>query len=156
MIRRPPRSTRTDTLFPYTTLFRSPITVVVPRGAGLGDVAALLGEAGVLDQPEVFAAAARLTGKGRSIRAGEYAFAPRVSGARVLDLLVRGETVVRQVTITEGLTTRQIVQLLENTPGLTGPAAGAATPAAPPAAGKTVPEHQNYSYGDSRRRQTGR
>src|SRR3546814_12310908 len=26
MIRRPPRSTRTDTLFPYTTLFRSPDT----------------------------------------------------------------------------------------------------------------------------------
>src|SRR3546814_5726629 len=26
MIRRPPRSTRTDTLFPYTTLFRSIIT----------------------------------------------------------------------------------------------------------------------------------
>src|SRR3546814_8247576 len=25
MIRRPPRSTRTDTLFPYTTLFRSPV-----------------------------------------------------------------------------------------------------------------------------------
>src|SRR3546814_7333830 len=25
MIRRPPRSTRTDTLFPYTTLFRSPL-----------------------------------------------------------------------------------------------------------------------------------
>src|SRR3546814_19189519 len=30
MIRRPPRSTRTDTLFPYTTLFRS------GRGEGLG------------------------------------------------------------------------------------------------------------------------
>src|SRR3546814_9555165 len=29
MIRRPPRSTRTDTLFPYTTLFRS-----VPQGLG--------------------------------------------------------------------------------------------------------------------------
>src|SRR3546814_8610927 len=28
MIRRPPRSTRTDTLFPYTTLFRSPIAFV--------------------------------------------------------------------------------------------------------------------------------
>src|SRR3546814_8122096 len=27
MIRRPPRSTRTDTLFPYTTLFRSRVTV---------------------------------------------------------------------------------------------------------------------------------
>src|SRR3546814_16295351 len=29
MIRRPPRSTRTDTLFPYTTLFRSPSKVVL-------------------------------------------------------------------------------------------------------------------------------
>src|SRR3546814_18408736 len=29
MIRRPPRSTRTDTLFPYTTLFRSPAGVVL-------------------------------------------------------------------------------------------------------------------------------
>src|SRR3546814_4576111 len=28
MIRRPPRSTRTDTLFPYTTLFRSEILVL--------------------------------------------------------------------------------------------------------------------------------
>src|SRR3546814_20056847 len=29
MIRRPPRSTRTDTLFPYTTLFRSAGLIVV-------------------------------------------------------------------------------------------------------------------------------
>src|SRR3546814_14402171 len=32
MIRRPPRSTRTDTLFPYTTLFRSPILPVTFHG----------------------------------------------------------------------------------------------------------------------------
>src|SRR3546814_4897717 len=32
MIRRPPRSTRTDTLFPYTTLFRSLVTVIPRRG----------------------------------------------------------------------------------------------------------------------------
>src|SRR3546814_9420927 len=39
MIRRPPRSTRTDTLFPYTTLFRSAETVpqqrTVPRRLGV-------------------------------------------------------------------------------------------------------------------------
>src|SRR3546814_18199572 len=39
MIRRPPRSTRTDTLFPYTTLFRSAV---------LDEVAALAGSAGGL------------------------------------------------------------------------------------------------------------
>src|SRR3546814_17545870 len=32
MIRRPPRSTRTDTLFPYTTLFRS--RLIIPFGVG--------------------------------------------------------------------------------------------------------------------------
>src|SRR3546814_4438640 len=32
MIRRPPRSTRTDTLFPYTTLFRS-LRVLTGKGA---------------------------------------------------------------------------------------------------------------------------
>src|SRR3546814_14849732 len=34
MIRRPPRSTRTDTLFPYTTLFRSPLDLDDAEPAG--------------------------------------------------------------------------------------------------------------------------
>src|SRR3546814_13305548 len=55
MIRRPPRSTRTDTLFPYTTLFRSvqayeslvaqaadkapePGSISIPAGPRLGDL----------------------------------------------------------------------------------------------------------------------
>src|SRR3546814_998354 len=32
MIRRPPRSTRTDTLFPYTTLFRSVVGAPLEKG----------------------------------------------------------------------------------------------------------------------------
>src|SRR3546814_5754567 len=36
MIRRPPRSTRTDTLFPYTTLFRSPAGAQHQYGRGIG------------------------------------------------------------------------------------------------------------------------
>src|SRR3546814_19466034 len=34
MIRRPPRSTRTDTLFPYTTLFRSWLSAGLASGVG--------------------------------------------------------------------------------------------------------------------------
>src|SRR3546814_16755551 len=37
MIRRPPRSTRTDTRFPYTTLFRSEVRDVRAPLAGPGD-----------------------------------------------------------------------------------------------------------------------
>src|SRR3546814_13923545 len=41
MIRRPPRSTRTDTLFPYTTLFRSPLVAAVAAKVAV-DLAARL------------------------------------------------------------------------------------------------------------------
>src|SRR3546814_10257187 len=41
MIRRPPRSTRTDTLFPYTTLFRSPVAA---DGVAADDGEAEIGE----------------------------------------------------------------------------------------------------------------
>src|SRR3546814_1830238 len=37
MIRRPPRSTRTDTLFPYTTLFRSGMRIAALRRGEVAD-----------------------------------------------------------------------------------------------------------------------
>src|SRR3546814_7660246 len=43
MIRRPPRSTRTDTLFPYTTLFRSGRRFVLPAVGQHPDIAARRG-----------------------------------------------------------------------------------------------------------------
>src|SRR3546814_5114945 len=65
MIRRPPRSTRTDTLFPYTTLFRS-LGPESERGGladpCLADVGAV-GGAEVLDEP-------LLTGRGDAGVAG--------------------------------------------------------------------------------------
>src|SRR3546814_18463585 len=50
MIRRPPRSTRTDTLFPYTTLFRSSrrrpcVRTVAARGAAFERLQAQVGVA---------------------------------------------------------------------------------------------------------------
>src|SRR3546814_4711063 len=42
MIRRPPRSTRTDTLFPYTTLFRSIEEANARRQIGIGHAVASL------------------------------------------------------------------------------------------------------------------
>src|SRR3546814_5563654 len=59
MIRRPPRSTRTDTLFPYTTLFRSRSRIVeVDLGLRLGDVChleaeELVGQPGVENPPVI-------------------------------------------------------------------------------------------------------
>src|SRR3546814_7291409 len=49
MIRRPPRSTRTDTLFPYTTLFRSIRARIKGVGAARGDVAQDRGIGGLFE-----------------------------------------------------------------------------------------------------------
>src|SRR3546814_2021091 len=55
MLRRPPRSTRTDTLFPYTTLFRSLVGVgrldldCLPVLVALVDVGIALLEHGAVD-----------------------------------------------------------------------------------------------------------
>src|SRR3546814_5590589 len=47
MIRRPPRSTRTDTLFPYTTLFRSPSSFYRSNVHQTIDIEALCHERGL-------------------------------------------------------------------------------------------------------------
>src|SRR3546814_15394536 len=73
MIRRPPRSTRTDTLFPYTTLFRSP--GVDHRGAGRRrrdrDPVHVLGPRPPLD-PQLHARDPRRGPAGRADRSEEH------------------------------------------------------------------------------------
>src|SRR3546814_16619235 len=64
MIRRPPRSTRTDTLFPYTTLFRSPdfwgiLSLRVRMNSRLGAaVPGLVASAVAIAGPAIFSDAA--------------------------------------------------------------------------------------------------
>src|SRR3546814_14870304 len=66
MIRRPPRSTRTDTLFPYTTLFRS--SLAGPHSVlSFQSIAAALSERCGVADPDVFVSAG--------------------TGARVLDIM---------------------------------------------------------------------
>src|SRR3546814_7566954 len=72
MRRRPPRSTRTDTLFPYTTLFRSDRPAMVARSRAVAaqlnkGVTGLLKKNGV----KVFTGHARLHGGGAVAVTGE-------------------------------------------------------------------------------------
>src|SRR3546814_17989841 len=61
MIRRPPRSTRTDTLFPYTTLFRSSVPGARAVATHLADTSALAR----LHDPSVHAALGPMLTAGR-------------------------------------------------------------------------------------------
>ncbi len=96
---------------PYDDRMR-PVLVEVPEGATLAQTAVLLEEEGLLRVPVAFTWVARLLGKDRSIRAGEYRLQSSMSPREILQRLARGEVVLHTVTIPEGLTVRQIADLL--------------------------------------------
>ena len=130
----------------YTRLgpLMAPKTEIVPRGAGVGDIASQLTDAGVLSGPLAFRLGVKITGAEASLRAGEYAFPAGVSPRGVLALLRSGKTVVRRLTVPEGLTTNAVLALLKGTEGLEGDAGSA------PAEGSLLPQTYHFAYGDRR------
>ena len=99
-----------------------PATVVIHKGARTIEIALLLKQAGVISNPKLFVWGLRLLAGPKPLRAGEYNFKPRMSPAQVISHLQTGKTVVRKVTIAEGLNNLEVAKLLANTPGLSGPA----------------------------------
>src|SRR3546814_11295664 len=65
MIRRPPRSTRTDTLFPYTTLFRSRLGKVDRRAESLAQLAADVGRQNAIGITLIVGAEAQIVADGQ-------------------------------------------------------------------------------------------
>jgi UPF0755 protein len=65
-------------------------------------------------------AAAEATGAAKALKAGEYAFASKASLAAVIHKLRTGEVVHHRVTIPEGTTSRQAVDILMHVDILTG------------------------------------
>ena len=118
--------------------------VIVPSGSSLETIARILVSAGVVQRPEVLVLGAKLKGTGRDLKAGEYRFPARVSPGRVVEILKSGETVVRRLTVAEGLTVGQIVEKLRKTDGLSGELHKM------PLEGSLLPETYHFSNGDDR------
>lgn len=123
----------------------APATVVVPRGASGREIGALLADAGVAADRRLFVVALRILAPDKPMRAGEYAFAPGVSLRDVVAKLQAGDTVVRRVTVAEGLTTREVLRLIAATEGVTGPLPDPETVGE----GALLPETYHFALGDS-------
>jgi UPF0755 protein len=103
-------------------------SVVVPKGAGVHDVAARLEREGVISDRRLFIAGylmAKVTGRGEGaralqLRAGDYEIPQAASIRKVIDIITEGRTIAHRVTIPEGLTSDQIVERLKADPNLTG------------------------------------
>ncbi len=95
-------------------------TVIFPKGAHTSEIAADLERAGVIRSGPIFMAAAEVTRAARALKAGEYAFPSHASLAAVIHRIRSGEVVHHRVTIPEGTTSRQAVDILMHTDILTG------------------------------------
>ena len=119
-------------------------TVVLPKGASLDVIARRLHEAGIIARPLIFRLGATIEGKARALKAGEYLFPAAVSTRDTVALLVEGRTVVRRLTIPEGLTSIEVVELVQATDGLSGSIDSRV------AEGSLLPVTYHYSFGDDR------
>ncbi len=119
-------------------------TIIIPKGAGVKRITQLLHSELVIGAPLIFRLGVRLSGADKGLQAGEYAFPAHISPQDVATALTSGKTVVRRLTLAEGLTTAQVLAQLSVTEGLKGLAA------LRPAEGALLPETYHFSYGDSR------
>ena len=87
-------------------------TIIIPRGAGVAEIAGLLWRAGVLTDPYSFQLGVRIDDAASRLRSGEYAFPVGASPHDAAMKLASGQTVVRRLTVAEGLTTSQALALI--------------------------------------------
>src|SRR5665213_853934 len=122
-----------------------PTTVVIAKGDSIAQIAATLAAAGIIAHPRAFEVAANLTGAAPGLKAGEYEFPPGISPRFVIELLLSGRVVRHKLTLPEGLTSAEVVGLLNAAPALEGRVE------IPPPEGTLLPETYFYLWGERRR-----
>ncbi len=118
--------------------------VLLERGIGLGTIARRLEARGVITQARIFSLAARIQGRGSNLKAGEYAIPSRASMAKILDILTQGKSILHRLTVPEGYSVAQVVDLLRADPVLVGEVTD------PPEEGLLLPETYLFQRGTTR------
>ncbi len=120
------------------------VVVVIPRGEGVNAIADRLVREGVLKERWLFTLGVMRFRAQRRLKAGEYEFPKRASVRQVLDTLVEGRAVLHKVTIPEGRTSYEVVEILARQPLLTGEIKEI------PPEGSLLPDTYRFSRGTDR------
>ncbi|MBC6440335.1 MAG: endolytic transglycosylase MltG [Rhodospirillales bacterium] len=121
-----------------------PVTIMVPTGVGVSAIADELERQGVVADANYVVLRARWRNEAHLLKAGEYVFEPAVSVDQVLDVLIEGRTVIHKVTVPEGLTSLEIVDILNGAELLEGEIAEV------PPQGAVLPETYHFERSDTR------
>lgn len=119
-------------------------TVLIEKGSTLSTTAHLLAQQGAIVYPWSFMGSVLLSGNKGALKAGEYLIPAHASPLDIVHILVSGKVVVHQVTIPEGLTVPQIIDIVKALPHLVGEVTRI------PEEGALLPETYSYIRGESR------
>jgi UPF0755 protein len=112
---------RSELETPYYGAQTAEIFVDVPRGSNTTEIADLLVNSGILRRRLPFMIYLRYARIGPRIQAGEYRFFKAATPKQVAQRLVRGDVYFRSITVPEGLTAHEVIELLAKN-GLGNPA----------------------------------
>lgn len=96
------------------------VLLSIPKGSSLNAIAEILQSEGVIDHAEMFVLASRVLRTQSDLQAGEFAIPPLASPKEIMAILKDGKAFARQITVPEGLTSYQVMQLINKKENLTG------------------------------------
>lgn len=130
--------------FIYSPLIENKV-VIIQKNARTMQIASYLHENQVIHNKFAFYAAAGLFNlKKKYIQPGEYEIPAKSNVLQVLKKLQSGERVVRKITFPEGMTNKQVIELLDKTEGFEGRVE------IMPEEGSLLPDTFQYYYGDQK------
>ncbi|WP_183448618.1 endolytic transglycosylase MltG [Microvirga lupini] len=118
--------------------------VVIPRNTGTGEIAQILKQEGVIEQPLLFQAYAYMNRQRGQLKAGEFQFKAGTSIEDAIDTLIQGRAILHTVTVPEGLTSEQILARLYEHEILTGDVTET------PREGSLLPDTYKFERGTTR------
>ncbi|MDV7340625.1 endolytic transglycosylase MltG [Terasakiella sp. A23] len=118
--------------------------VVIPSGSGVARIATILHDEGIIADPLAFRIVLRFNKLDKGLKAGEYLFPAKVTPKKVARILEEGKTVLHRVTFPEGLTSVEMIGLLNGEEGLDDLVLQT------PAEGTLLPETYTFSRGMKR------
>ena len=98
---------------PYRGYSEPEVFVDIAPGSSTASIANRLVEAGVVRDRRTFQVALWISGRSRSLRAGEYRFEAPMHALDVIDKIARGDVYRRRLTFREGLTIVEMAQVFE-------------------------------------------
>lgn len=119
------------------------VTIIIKPGSSITLAAKQLEKGGILKSADAFISRAKILGRGKTIKTGEFEIPARASNADILSILSGGKVVQRMVTIVEGMPSIMVYERLMANDMLSGE-----IPI--PVEGSVLPDSYAFQKGESR------